>query len=74
MAAICNLYYTCGQFISHSNWKKNNTSASIMTTSHLKMKAVTTPVELPCTVHIKYSGTAHKIVLPNLPPVSSNDG
>ena len=53
---------------------RNNISDNIMTTSHLKMTAVTTPVELSSTVHIKYSGTSHKIVVPNLPPVSSNDG
>jgi hypothetical protein len=74
MAAISNLYYTCDQFITHSNGKRNNTSAGIMRTSHLKMTAATTSVELSCTVHIKYSGNSHKIVVPNSPPVSSNDG
>jgi hypothetical protein len=73
MAAISNLYYICGQFRTHSNGMRNNISASIMTTSHLKMTAVTTPVELSCTVHIKYSGTSYNVV-PNLPPASSNDG
>ena len=73
MAAISNLYYTCGQFITHSNGMRNNISASIMTTSHLKMTAATTPAEMSCLVHIKYSGTLHKIVVPNLPPGSSNE-
>lgn len=67
-------YHTCGQFITHSNRMRNNISASIMTTSPFKMTAATTPVELSCTAHIKYSGTSHKIVVPNLRPVSSNDG
>ena len=74
MAAISNLYYTCDQFTTHSNGKRNNISASIMMTSHLKMRAATTLVELSCTVHIKYSGTSHKIVVPNLTPLNNNDG
>ena len=42
-------------------------------TCHLKMTAATTPAEMSCLVHIKYSGTLHKIVVPNLPPGSSNE-
>jgi len=74
MAAVSNLHYTCGQFITHSNGMRNNISARIMTTSHLKLTAATTPVELSCTVHIKNSGTSYKIDVSDLPPVSSNDG
>lgn len=74
MAALSNLYDTCGQFITHSNGMRNNISARIMTTSHLKMTAVTTPVELSCTVHIKNIGTSYKIAVPDLPPISSNGG